>query len=223
MEQEKEQAIAGRDNLSLQQIRLIREKSIVAERNQKFTECHVGLANSILKFMSYDLGQAFVLKRDLFREGVLSKRVLDHLLLRIMENAPLVEIVQFYLLILITSQPKPKDLQIIRSNISARYGVSADFLLIHLMGLDCCLLSRPNHGSRTSVLPTLFGMMKTSTQNGPTACLLLTTETSPMSSIAEHLFLCGWLRENSRPFCPLVPEKMHSRALLEEDPVLILP
>lgn len=134
VEQEKEQAIAGRDNLSLQQIRLIREKSIVAERNQKFTECHVGLANSILKFMSYDLGQAFVLKRDLFREGVLSKRVLDHLLLRIMENAPLVEIIQFYLLILITSQPKPKDLQIIRSNISARYGVSADFLFDTLDG-----------------------------------------------------------------------------------------
>ncbi|EFO65377.1 Sec1 vATPase [Giardia lamblia P15] len=128
VEQEKEQAIAGRDNLSLQQIRLIREKSVIAEKNQKFTEYHVGLANSILKSMSYDLGQAFVLKRDLFREGVLSKRVLDYVLLRIMENAPFVEIIQLYLLILITSQPKPKDLQIIRSNISARYGVSADFL-----------------------------------------------------------------------------------------------
>lgn len=128
VEQEQEQAIAGRDNLSLQQIRLIREKSIIAERNQKFTEFHVGLANSILKSMNYDIGQAFVLKREMFREGTLSKRILDYLLMRIMENAPLVDILQIYLLIVITSQPKAKDLQIIRSNISARYGISADFL-----------------------------------------------------------------------------------------------
>lgn len=128
VEQEQEQAIAGRDNLSLQQIRLIREKSIIAEKNQKFTEFHVGLANGILKSMSYDLGQAFVLKRELFREGALSKRILDYMLMRIMENAPFVEVLQLYLLIVITSQPKAKDLQIIRSNISARYGISADFL-----------------------------------------------------------------------------------------------
>lgn len=128
VEQEKEQAIAGRDNLSLQQIRLIREKSIIAEKNQKFTEFHVGLANSILKSMSYDLGQAFVIKRDLFRDGALSKRVLDYTLMRIMENAPFVEVFQLYLLIMIVSQPKAKDIQLIRSNVSARYGVSADFL-----------------------------------------------------------------------------------------------